>query len=151
MPYDTFAASQLTEASLREAMKQLFETPAVAEAPLPSHASMRLAERLLAESLCPDSLKEFGKRHNIPTFAEATWMAGFVQGMRIAMMAQQRETPNSFICGWCGETFCNEDTRIDHLQHDCKVYRRAFEKGECPGYLLRPLTPLATAEVFHQP
>ena len=49
------------------------------------------AARLLAERECPADLVEFGKRHGIPNFAEATWQAGFAAGMRVAML--EPETP----------------------------------------------------------
>jgi hypothetical protein len=43
------------------------------------------ATRYLAEMNCPDDLRTFGANHGIPTFAEATWMAGFVAGWRLAV------------------------------------------------------------------
>lgn len=43
------------------------------------------ATRYLAEMDCPEDVIEFGKRHGIPVFAEATWMAGFMQGWRLAV------------------------------------------------------------------
>ena len=41
---------------------------------------------LLAARECPDDLIQWGRIHGIPTFAEATWQAGFLAGMRAAMM-----------------------------------------------------------------
>ncbi len=46
-----------------------------------------LAARLLAARECPQDLKEWGRAHGIPTFAEYTWEAGFLTGMRTAMLA----------------------------------------------------------------
>jgi len=51
-----------------------------------------LAARLLAARECPEDLKEWGRAHGIPTFAEYTWQAGFVAGMRAAMLAAAGET-----------------------------------------------------------
>lgn len=34
--------------------------------------------RALVERRCPPDVKEFGERHALPTFAEATWIAGFM-------------------------------------------------------------------------
>lgn len=39
-----------------------------------------VALRELADIRCPEDLKEWGRRHNIPTFAEMTWQAGFMAG-----------------------------------------------------------------------
>ncbi|WP_066922976.1 hypothetical protein [Methylobacterium sp. CCH5-D2] len=36
----------------------------------------------LSELRCPPDVRAFGERHRIPTFAEATWRAGFVDGWR---------------------------------------------------------------------
>lgn len=44
------------------------------------------AARLLAERECPPDLIEWGRLHLIPTFAEFTWQAGFLAGMRVAML-----------------------------------------------------------------
>lgn len=38
----------------------------------------------LAAMECPLDLQEWGERHNIPTFAQLTWQAGFIQGWRMA-------------------------------------------------------------------
>ena len=43
------------------------------------------AAAYLAELNCPADLVEFGRNHNIPTFAEMTWQAGFVAGWRMAV------------------------------------------------------------------
>ena len=48
--------------------------------------------RYMAELQCPEDLKRFGKDHNIPTFAEFTWQAGFQQGWRLAMSRIYSET-----------------------------------------------------------
>lgn len=46
------------------------------------------AARLLAERECPADLIEWGRSHGFPTFAEVTWQAGFLAGMRVAMLDQ---------------------------------------------------------------
>lgn len=46
--------------------------------------SEALALKLLAARECPADIVEWGQRHNIPTFAEYTWQAGFRAGMRAA-------------------------------------------------------------------
>lgn len=38
------------------------------------------ALREKADMACPESVKEFGQLHGIPTFAEFTWGAGFAAG-----------------------------------------------------------------------
>lgn len=43
-------------------------------------AAEACAMRELADMSCPESVKEFGRRHGIPMFAEFTWMAGFAAG-----------------------------------------------------------------------
>lgn len=53
-------------------------------------AATAKAAKLLAAQNCPADLIEWGMRHNIPTFAETTWQAGFLAGMRAAMLD---ETP----------------------------------------------------------
>lgn len=45
-----------------------------------------LAAKILAARECPADLIEWGRVHNIPTFAEVTWQAGFLAGMRAAAM-----------------------------------------------------------------
>ena len=52
-----------------------------------------VALRLLAAQECPEDLKRWGQMHNIPTFAEYTWQAGFQAGMRAAMIVE--ETPDA--------------------------------------------------------
>lgn len=47
------------------------------------------ATRYLAEMNCPEDLIEWGRAHGIPTFAEQTWLAGFVQGWRMACARRQ--------------------------------------------------------------
>lgn len=41
------------------------------------------AAQILAARECPADLIEWGERHNIPTFARLTWMAGFLAGMTV--------------------------------------------------------------------
>jgi len=36
----------------------------------------------LANLQCPEDIKEFGRRHGIPNFAEVVWNAGFFAGYR---------------------------------------------------------------------
>jgi hypothetical protein len=47
------------------------------------------AARLLAERECPNDLIEWGRAHGIANFAEATWMAGFAAGMRVAALDKE--------------------------------------------------------------
>lgn len=49
------------------------------------------AATILAAHECPEDLKEWGRAHGIPTFAEYTWMAGFQAGMRAAALAALKE------------------------------------------------------------
>lgn len=57
------------------------------------------AARYLAEAHCPVDLVEWGKNHNIPTFAEFTWQAGFLAGWRMCAargwdgIAKAKEAP----------------------------------------------------------
>jgi len=44
---------------------------------------------LLAERECPNDLIEWGRAHGIANFAEATWMAGFAAGMRVAALDKE--------------------------------------------------------------
>lgn len=44
------------------------------------------AAEMLAARECPPDLREWGRIHGIPTFAEFTWEAGFRAGMRAAML-----------------------------------------------------------------
>lgn len=53
-------------------------------------ASARAA-RILAATQCPDDLKEWGRAHGIPTFAEYTWQAGFLAGLRCAELRNMEE------------------------------------------------------------
>ena len=64
-------------AGTSEALKEIDRAQRVATA---------RAARLLAERECPADLLEWGKLHNIPNFAEATWIAGFLAGMRVAAL-----------------------------------------------------------------
>lgn len=45
----------------------------------------------IAACECPDDLKQFGKNHGIPTFAEMSWQAGFIAGWRMARAAPPSE------------------------------------------------------------
>ncbi len=45
------------------------------------------AARILAANECPADLKEWGRAHGIPEFAEYTWQAGFLAGLRIAHLS----------------------------------------------------------------
>lgn len=47
-----------------------------------------LAARLLAAQSCPVDLIEWGNLHRIPTFAEFTWQAGFLAGLRAAALGK---------------------------------------------------------------
>jgi len=55
------------------------------------------AARLLAERECPETIKEWGRAHGFPAFAEMTWMDGFAAGLRVAELARtsrlEREDP----------------------------------------------------------
>ena len=41
----------------------------------------------LAAAKCPADIIEFGYRHRIPQFAESTWQAGFIAGLRASVQA----------------------------------------------------------------
>lgn len=43
-------------------------------------AAEACALRELADMRCPEDLRDWGRRHGIPTFAEMTWQAGFAAG-----------------------------------------------------------------------
>jgi hypothetical protein len=45
-----------------------------------------IGARLLAAKECPEDLKEWGRAHGIPSFAEMTWQAGFLAGMAAAQL-----------------------------------------------------------------
>ncbi len=47
------------------------------------------AARVLSAQECPNDLKEWGRAHGIPTFAEYTWQAGFIAGMRFFELQRQ--------------------------------------------------------------
>lgn len=49
-----------------------------------------MALRYIAECECPDDLKQWAINNKIPTFAEVTWQAGFVQGWRMSLVMQSR-------------------------------------------------------------
>lgn len=40
------------------------------------------AAAYLAETQCPPDVIEWGKAHGLPTWAEVTWQAGFLQGWK---------------------------------------------------------------------
>lgn len=44
------------------------------------------AAKLLAAKECPEDLISWGQAHGIPAFAELAWQAGFLAGMKIAML-----------------------------------------------------------------
>lgn len=52
---------------------------------------LALSLQVLAGAECPDDVMEFGKRHRLPTFAEATWKAGYIAGFRAAARARTGE------------------------------------------------------------
>ena len=116
----TFTA---TVAVLNEAAKR----PVIVERE-PKHHPVELAERLLANSRCPADIVAFGKRHNIPMFAEKTWEAGFAQGMRVAVQAQTHKIPGAFECGWCGDQFDSDVERYRHLKC-CGVYMQGNHRA----------------------
>ena len=51
-----------------------------------SQRAQAIALRILAERECPGDIKEWGRAHGIPTFAEVTWLNGFEAGMRVACL-----------------------------------------------------------------
>lgn len=50
------------------------------------HHANALAAKILAAHECPEDLIEWGRIHGIPTFAQVTWQAGFLAGMRASAM-----------------------------------------------------------------
>jgi hypothetical protein len=52
------------------------------------HAANAKAAKLLAAQECPTYLIEWGRQHGIPTFAEVTWQAGFLAGMRASELRE---------------------------------------------------------------
>lgn len=50
------------------------------------HHANALAAKILAARECPEDLIEWGRIHGIPTFAQVTWQAGFLAGMRASAM-----------------------------------------------------------------
>lgn len=87
-------------------MRRLFEpsdddkgtSAALQEISRASHVAEAKAARLLAERECPPDLIEWGRAHGIPAFAEMTWVAGFLAGMRVAAMdelARPQDHPGS--------------------------------------------------------
>lgn len=50
------------------------------------HLANALAAKILAARECPEDLIEWGRIHGIPTFAQVTWQAGFLAGMRAFAM-----------------------------------------------------------------
>jgi hypothetical protein len=59
------------------------------------HHANALAAKILAARECPEDLIEWGRIHGIPTFAQVTWQAGFLAGMRAAALecAVAKEAP----------------------------------------------------------
>ena len=55
------------------------------------HRANARAAQLLAARECPADLVEWGRIHGIPTFAEVTWQAGFLAGMRAAMLPEDAD------------------------------------------------------------
>jgi len=51
----------------------------------------------LDKMCCPPDIIEWGTRHNIPNFAERTWMAGFKAGVRAASKPTQEEAYEELI------------------------------------------------------
>lgn len=93
----------------------------------PTHKA-DLPLRLVAESRCPEDVIEFGKRHKIPTFAEMTWIRGFVQALELVFKMQIKAVPNNFTCDWCGASFDSESERIEHL-HTCSKHQEWVKKS----------------------
>lgn len=60
--------------------KREVEEVANRESYMRRRAAEACAMRELADMRCPEDLKEFGRRHGIPVFAERTWCAGFAAG-----------------------------------------------------------------------
>lgn len=77
---------------VRDAAKELerAEAAAVKAASIRQQAAEAHALRELAEMHCPPDLIEYAKRHSIPTFAEATWQAGFMQGWKMGLARMAR-------------------------------------------------------------
>ena len=46
---------------------------------------------ILAALHCPEAIRKFGQLHNIPLFAEMTWEAGFIAGMRAVELLRNRD------------------------------------------------------------
>jgi len=51
----------------------------------------------LDKMCCPPDIIEWGTRHNIPLFAERTWIAGFKAGVRASSKPTQEETHTELI------------------------------------------------------
>jgi hypothetical protein len=77
------------------------------------HKPPDTAQWWVAEKHCPQDVKDFGKNHNISTFAEATWMAGFIAGLRFTENAQKTGVALKWQCEWCGIRFNTQDERND--------------------------------------
>lgn len=76
---DIFGKMLAEQSGTSDALKTISEA---------KHRADARAARLLAERECPPNLREWGRIHGIPTFAEFTWQAGFLAGMRAAMLPE---------------------------------------------------------------
>lgn len=56
-------------------------------------AANALAVECIARTQCPTDLIEWGERHRIPEFAQATWQAGFAAGWRAFFLMTGLEQP----------------------------------------------------------
>lgn len=85
----------------QRALETLFgkpETQAAVDGSAETGKSIRIAKahadamalRYISECECPDDLKQWSIQNRIPTFAEVTWQARFMQGWRMAVAMQGR-------------------------------------------------------------
>ena len=65
-----------------QAVQEAAERRALADA-----LADQLALPVLADSLMPPDIREFGERHKIPQFSRATYINGFIDGWRAAHRA----------------------------------------------------------------
>ena len=79
------------------AFPALFQKDEVAEREA-ELAAKRLREQRLAEQTiaheqawreCPEDVKDFGRRHGIPNFAEVVWLNGYMAGYKQAQRDRQ--------------------------------------------------------------
>lgn len=80
--------------SQTDVFKQIFgkqegEIEAEKSLSMAERAANAKAAKLLAAKECPEHLIEWGRRHNIKNFAEVTWQAGFLAGMRAAALEEE--------------------------------------------------------------